>query len=62
MWLDVILACQRNKFEIVAPPGLFQPIHIPAQKWSKISMDFFTGLPMSEGKDIILVIVDRLTK
>ncbi|KAJ4750063.1 polyprotein [Rhynchospora pubera] len=32
------------------------------QAWSSISMDFISGLPKSEGKEVILVIVDRLTK
>jgi hypothetical protein len=27
-----------------------------------VSMDFITGLPKSEGKSVIMVIVDRLTK
>ena len=27
-----------------------------------ISMDFITGLPKSEGKSVIMVVVDRLTK
>ncbi|KAL2246618.1 UNVERIFIED_CONTAM: Transposon Ty3-I Gag-Pol polyprotein [Sesamum indicum] len=39
-----------------------QPLPIPDQAWSCISMDFIKGLPNSEGKDSILVIVDRLTK
>ncbi|KAJ1702741.1 hypothetical protein LUZ63_002520 [Rhynchospora breviuscula] len=54
--------CQLNKGEHVATPGLLQPLPIPDKAWSSISMDFITGLPKSEGKEVILVIVDRLTK
>ncbi|KAL0319602.1 UNVERIFIED_CONTAM: Transposon Ty3-G Gag-Pol polyprotein [Sesamum radiatum] len=39
-----------------------QPLAIPTQAWASISMDFIEGLPKSEGKDCILVVVDRLTK
>ena len=54
--------CQRNKCENILTPGLLQPLHIPNQKWEEISMDFIDGLPPSEGKGNILVVVDRLTK
>ncbi|KAJ4815745.1 polyprotein [Rhynchospora pubera] len=54
--------CQMTKHEHTPPPGLLQPLPIPEEAWTSISMDFITGLPRSEGKEVILVIVDRLTK
>jgi hypothetical protein len=43
--------------------GVLQPLSIPRWKWDDISMDFIVGLPMtSRKKNIIWVIVDRLTK
>lgn len=54
--------CQRNKDEHTFPAGLLQPLPIPNQKWESISMDFITGLPKTQGKDCIYVVVDRLTK
>ena len=43
-------------------PGLLHPLHMPKQKWEEISMDFIEGLPLSDGKDKIFVVVYRLTK
>lgn len=54
--------CQRNKYDTSASPGLLQLLPIPDGIFSNISMDFITGLPKSQGKDVILVVVDRLTK
>lgn len=38
------------------------PQPVSSHPFSEISMDFINGLPKSEGKDSILVVVDRLTK
>jgi hypothetical protein len=56
------LVCQQNKVETIKTPGLLQPLAIPSQRWEEVSMDFITGLPKSEGKSVIMVVVDRLTK
>ena len=54
--------CQQGKHKQVAYPSLLQPLAIPQQTCDNISMDFVEGLPKSEGKDVIMVIVNRLTK
>ncbi|KAJ4811165.1 polyprotein [Rhynchospora pubera] len=54
--------CQLTKGEHIATPGLLQPLPIPELAWNSVSMDFIGGLPKSEGREVILVIVDRLTK
>jgi hypothetical protein len=56
------LVCQQNNVETIKTPGLLQPLAIPSQCWEEVSMDFITRLPKSEGKSVIMVIVDRLTK
>jgi hypothetical protein len=56
------LVCQQNKVETIKTPIILQPLAIPSQHWEEVSMDFITGLPKSEGKSFIMVIVDRMTK
>jgi hypothetical protein len=55
--------CQRVKAEHQSPAGLMQPLSISKWKWEENGMDFIIGLPLtSKKKDMIWVIVDRLTK
>nr|GEW61166.1 hypothetical protein [Tanacetum cinerariifolium] len=60
--------CIKNRswlplFECQKPSGLLIQPEIPMWKWERITMDFVTKHPkISNGHDIIWVIVDRLTK
>lgn len=54
--------CRRCKTENVPYPGLLQPLEVPEKPWSQITMDFIEALPNSEGKSVIWVIVNRMTK
>jgi hypothetical protein len=56
------LVFQQNKVERINTPGLLQPLSIPSHRWEEVSMDFITWLPKSEGKSVIMVIANRLTK
>ena len=54
--------CQRLKNETCFPAGLLQPLVIPNRPWLDISMDFVEGLPKSQQKSVVFVIVDIFTK
>jgi hypothetical protein len=53
---------QQNKRETIKTPCLLQPLAIPSQCWEDVSMDFIIGLPKYEGMNVIMVVVDQLTK
>ena len=60
--MEECLVYQQNKVETIKTPGFLQPLSIPIQWWTEVSMDFITGLPKSEGKSVIIMVVDILTK
>jgi len=53
---------QQAKCEHVKLPGLLQPLHVPEQAWSTVSLDFIERLHKSEQYDVILVVVDKFSK
>jgi len=55
-------AYQRNKNRTEQPAGKLMPNSIPEKPWTHILADFITKLPLAQGYDSILVVVDRLTK
>jgi hypothetical protein len=45
----------------MATPRLLQPLPIPYAPFIDISMDFVKGLPKSERKDVIMVVLNRFS-
>lgn len=54
--------CQQMKSENIAPTELLQPLPISEMNWTDNIMDSIEGLPRSQGYDIAMVVVDRLSK
>lgn len=53
---------QKAKAEHCKLPGLLKPHDIPPHRWHTLNWDFMEGLPKSQGTDVILVMIDKLTK
>jgi len=54
--------CQQNKASCHQPYGLSSPLELPYAPWQSIAMDFITELPVSEGCDLLWVVINRFTK
>jgi hypothetical protein len=54
--------CQQSKHLHSKPARLLPPLLIPKGIWRELAMDFVEGLPLSNGANVIMVVVDRLTK
>lgn len=54
--------CQKIKTDHRQQAGLLLPNPVPNRPYEWVSLDLITGLPMSDGFDVIFVTVDRSTK
>ena len=54
--------CQCNKNYTEQPAEKLMPNSISEKPWTHILVDFITKLPLAQGYNSILVVVDRLTK
>ncbi|KAA0041917.1 Transposon Tf2-9 polyprotein [Cucumis melo var. makuwa] len=54
--------CQRNKYEATKPARVLQPLPILERILEDWTMDFIGGLPKAGGMNVIMVVVDRLSK
>jgi putative transposase len=54
--------CQQAKPDRSKLHSLLQPLPVPERAWKVVSLDFVEGLPLSEGYNCILVVVDLFTK
>ena len=61
-FVRVCVTCQRYKLGNSSPAGLLQPLPTPTAIFTNLTMEFIEALSASQGKDTILVVVDRLSK
>lgn len=54
--------CQQVKLPTAKPMGLLQPLDIPSNIWEAVSLDFVTGVLVVQGKSVIVVVMDRMSK
>jgi transposase InsO family protein len=62
VYVEACRVCSQGKTTRQRPQGLLHPLPIPRRPWSHLSLDFITGLPLSQGNTVILVVVDRFSK
>jgi Integrase zinc binding domain/Integrase core domain len=61
-YVDGCSKCQRNKVFPQKPQGELRPHNSPDRPFQKITMDFITDLPESQGYNSIMAVVDRFGK
>ena len=54
-------ACQMTKGSNQWPLGLLHSLPVPDKPWQSIGMDFVGPLPLSQGHNFLLVVIDRFT-
>jgi hypothetical protein len=62
LFATACLSCRRKKPSTLRYQGVLKPLPVPIQRWRNISVDFVGPLPLSSGFNMIMVVVDRLSK
>jgi hypothetical protein len=68
IWKDILnytkscFSCQRAKYSNQKPPGLMHSLQVPSRPWSCVGIDFVVKLPLLDGFNSILVIVNHFSK
>jgi PII-like signaling protein len=42
--------------------AILYPLHVPPRPWHKVGLDYLTHLPKSNDFNIVLIVVDHLTR
>jgi len=61
-YVDRCDMCQRMNNRTEIPAGKLKLSEIPEKPWMYLTVDFITKLLLVAGKDVILVVCDRLSK
>jgi len=61
-FVHTCVKCQNMKSIYLLKKGLYKPLLIPNEPWNSVSMDFMMQLFEWNGMDVILVIVNWLSK
>ena len=62
-FVETCPVCQVEKSDHTLNRGKLQPTNIPERKWTEVSLDFVTDLPVTKGKkESILTVIDKATR
>lgn len=64
MWeyIAACTTCARSKSSNFPPSGFLHALPTPSRPYFHIAMDFFTGLPASQGNTVIFTVINRFSK
>ena len=54
--------CRRTKAPRNRYNGILKSLPIPTRPWTNVIPDFLTGLSLSNGYNVVLMVIDQLTK
>ena len=61
-YIEECVIYQRMKNRTEIPMGKLKLSEVPGKPWTYLMVDFITKLPLVTGKDVILVVYNRLSK